>query len=261
MKKKSLLILAIAAAMALMMCACGDDEDSSNPQDWPDTEVAKIIPAPSGEITDISYDDDGIDAEMEWSEDEFNEYMSACKENGFTKKQDYSKTDYSIDYSAKDSDGNKLSIDYDPDEETGSIRLETAAYIKKTEKEDAEYEKQQAKKKKAKKEKAKREKARKEKARKKKAQQRSSSAGLDPNFKKAMDNYESFMDKYVAFMKKYNNCDDVSSMSADYMDMMEKYEKTQKKIDKIKNRDLTTKELAYYNEVTQRVLEKLSEIQ
>ena len=49
-------------------------------------------------------------------------------------------------------------------------------------------------------------------------------------------------------------------MAEDYSEMLEKYGKFQKKIDNVDTDELSSEDLAYYNKVTQRVLEKISKI-
>ena len=236
--------MVLSLAVIIAMCACGDEKAET--YKWPDTELGKLLPEIAAEVTSLSSDEDSITATLKIDRDEYKEYRDKCKESGFTEKEDSSEYDDTCFFTARDKAGNELSLSFYDDDEECNLSLESAAYLKKIEEENAKEEKEAAEKEKA---------AKAKKAKKKKA----SSSNAD--FKKVMDDYEDFMDDYIAFMKKYKNSDDAASMASDYADMMTKYEKYVKKIDKMDTGSLTADELAYYNEVTQRVTKKLTEVQ
>lgn len=77
------------------------------------------------------------------------------------------------------------------------------------------------------------------------------------DFKEALDSYEDFMDDYVAFMEKYKNSDNVQEMMNDYNEYLEKYSELTKKMEDVKQDELTEDELNYYTEVMTRVSQKL----
>lgn len=83
---------------------------------------------------------------------------------------------------------------------------------------------------------------------------------ISPEFKEAMDNYEEFFDEYCEFMKKYTNSDDATSMLTDYADYMAKYAETMEKMEAINQDELSTAEVAYYAEVSARISQKLLEV-
>ena len=85
----------------------------------------------------------------------------------------------------------------------------------------------------------------------------SSDAGIDPDFKAAMDSYEAFFNEYVAFMEKYANSDDPTSMLADLAIYMERYAETMEKLEAIDEGELTNEEALYYAEVSSRISQKL----
>lgn len=85
-------------------------------------------------------------------------------------------------------------------------------------------------------------------------------AGVNADFKATMDSYEEFFNDYVDFMKKYKNSTDITSMASDYADYMTKYSDMMQKLNDIKSEDLSTADLAYYNEVSARITKKLAEV-
>ncbi len=87
------------------------------------------------------------------------------------------------------------------------------------------------------------------------AETKNDAAGSD--FKEALDSYEAFMDDYVEFMEKYKDSDNVEEMMNDYNDYLEKYTELTKKMEDVKEDELTDDELQYYTEVMTRVSQKL----
>lgn len=85
-------------------------------------------------------------------------------------------------------------------------------------------------------------------------------AGIRPEFKRAMDSYEAFFDEYVEFMKKYMESEDVASMMADYADMMTQYADTMRALEEIDEDELSAEEVLYYSEAMARISQKLLEI-
>ena len=78
--------------------------------DWPDNGLAKLIPAPKSNVGNIEQDDEkGFKAYVaETSIDEFKTYVKLCAGKGFT----IDANDTEKYYSAKNSDGYKLSVEY-----------------------------------------------------------------------------------------------------------------------------------------------------
>ena len=72
-----------------------------------------------------------------------------------------------------------------------------------------------------------------------------------------MDEYEEFMDKYVDFMKSYD-ANDVTMLS-EYTELLSQYNTYMDKVSKIDEDELSSADLAYYLDVTNRV--KLLEVQ
>lgn len=74
-----------------------------------------------------------------------------------------------------------------------------------------------------------------------------------------MDEYEEFMDKYVDFMKSYD-ANDVTMLS-EYTELLSQYNTYMDKVSKIDEDSLSSADLAYYLDVTNRVNKKLLEVQ
>lgn len=102
----------------------------------------------------------------------------------------------------------------------------------------------------------------KKKSSKKKSQKKTSTNGIRPEFKEALDSYEDFFDEYIAFMKKYTDADSTEAleMMGDYTDYMEQYAITMEKLDELETDDLSKEETLYYVKVTNRITEKLLEV-
>lgn len=100
---------------------------------WPSSEIGKIIPKIEGHVfRSMSYDSIGtIDIDVyNVTTEEYNEYVSKLKSNGFTeeiKENDYSS---SLTWEAKDKDGNSVKLDYKKEKK----QLDIDATGKKTEK-------------------------------------------------------------------------------------------------------------------------------
>lgn len=76
--------------------------------------------------------------------------------------------------------------------------------------------------------------------------------------KKAIDSYEDFVDEYCKFMKSY----DVSDFSAltEYLSLLQKEEEMTKDFDKLQEKDMNQAELDYYNDVSLRCAKKLLDV-
>lgn len=182
---------------------------------------------------------------------EFKDYVSKCKENGFT--VDYSGSDTS--YLAKNDNGYEVSLnysDYDGQEVTIYISKikdkntqdlnsnsddtisdsDDKSNIDKNDNSDSD----------------------------KSDKDNKSDSGVSPDFKKAMDSYEKTMNEYVKFMKKYSESDNSLSMAADYAKYLKKYTDTMDKLDAIDEDSLSDADLEYYIEVSGRITSKLAEV-
>ncbi len=85
------------------------------------------------------------------------------------------------------------------------------------------------------------------------------STGVDPDLKAFLDSYEQVMNEYCDFMEKYNNADSTNqaSMIADYTSYMTSYMEYADKLAAYDQDEMSTEDLQYYLEVTNRVNQRL----
>lgn len=254
--------LLVVGTSGVVFTGCGSDnsKDSSSSKEKTTTEVTKATNSDGEEYEEIEWPSDGIAGRLpepksnigEIASDssdylqitlagvvksDFAQYMKDCKTNGFTVDYDY----YDDNYSAKDASGYELSLYYDKVNQTMEIWLDAPDEEETTV--------------------ATKPKTTKPKATKKTTSQKSNStSGVNADFKATMDSYEEFFNDYVDFMKKYKNSTDITSMASDYADYMTKYSDMMQKLNDIKSEDLSTADLAYYNEVNARITKKLAEV-
>lgn len=84
--------------------------------------------------------------------------------------------------------------------------------------------------------------------------------GIRPEFKEALDAYEEFFDDYCEIMKQYMENPLDMSLLTKYGEYMEKADEMDEKIEALDDGEMSDEELAYYLEVTGRVLTKMLEI-
>nr|AHF26296.1 COG0477: Permeases of the major facilitator superfamily [uncultured bacterium Contig1777_n_1791_cl] len=77
-----------------------------------------------------------------------------------------------------------------------------------------------------------------------------------------LTNYEDFADEYIEFLTKYLKADpgEMLSLLGDYAEYAEKYADFAAQIKDFDTSKLTSEELAYFREVTDRVTRKLAEL-
>lgn len=212
---------------------------------WPTSKAGNQLPAPKSTTGKFSYEnDDGLSVYIgNTSKDDYNSYVKACSDKGFT--VNYNKDDnfYDADNNAgwhvsiKYEGNNIMSIDIDAPSESSTAPSASEDTTKPAESKPAQS---------------------------KPAKTANNDSdmvdGMHRDFKEAMDSYEEFFDEYVAFMKKYENSDNPMSMFSDYTKFMSQYSETMQKLDEWKSKDLNTKEAAYLLDVTNRINKKLLEV-
>ena len=212
---------------------------------WPTSKAGNQLPAPKSTTGKFSYEnDDGFSVYIgNTSKDDYNSYVKACSDKGFT--VNYNKDDnfYDADNNAgwhvsiKYEGNNIMSIDIDAPSESSTAPSASEDTTKPAESKPAQS---------------------------KPAKTANNDSdmvdGIHRDFKEAMDSYEEFFDEYVAFMKKYENSDNPMSMFSDYTKFMSQYSETMQKLDEWKSKDLNTKEAAYLLDVTNRINKKLLEV-
>lgn len=85
-------------------------------------------------------------------------------------------------------------------------------------------------------------------------------SGIRPEFKEAMDSYEAYIDEYCEFMKKYKANPTDLTLLQEYPTILAKYSEMSEAFESWKGKEMSKEELAYYSEVTSRVMQKLLEV-
>lgn len=230
-------IIVLLAILSVALGSGGDSKKSNSGRDenvelrWPTSELASLLPKADFKYGEVTYErEDYISLDVyKVSKNDYNDYVDACKQAGFT--VDYSST--STSYNASDANGNKLSLYYDETEEFISIMLnafeediETEIEIEtetetETDADDAETE--------------------------------------DVDFRKWVDDYEDWMNKYVDFMKDYDSSD--TSSLLEYTELMTKYAELMEETENLKEEDYSVADWKYYTDAQLRITKRLSEIQ
>ena len=86
------------------------------------------------------------------------------------------------------------------------------------------------------------------------------SEGIRPEFKEAMDTYEAFYDEYCELMKKYKENPTDLTILTKYLEMMSKIEEVDKAFEAWDSSDMSSEELKYYLDVSARIQKKLIDL-
>ena len=262
--KRSILYILIGIIVFLIIvisgisCACNSCAQKSSTRSsgisksydaWPSFGLAKMLPAPDSDKIEVhSNDSDYFSCDVESIDEKaFDAYVSACIEKGFDKNY----SSFSGSYNAENKDGYALSLYLftSSDEMDITLTAPKKETTKPTQKPTVKETQKPTVKETQKPTEAKKE------------TEKEDSGTVTPSFKELMDEYERFMDDYIAFMKDYENSDDVMGMLNDYSTWLSDYTDWVKKIDDIDEDELSIADLNYYLEVTNRVTEKLLEIE
>ena len=296
---KKLIFLLLTVTMLVTFAACDKHDDgklgmASNEAEetfaefeWPKSDIAKLIPVPESNIGRIEWEaSDGFVIYVgETTKEDFDKYVDACQENGFTVDY-YAGEDFYYGYNE---DGFHLYLNYyendtmfirmdEPDEselesshsseQTDNITepLDTPAKTPDTtnipsdEKNDTEPLSTVTADQTDKITEPPTSTTEGADTSKVPDEETAAREGIRPEFKEALDSYEEFFDEYCAFMKKYSESDNSISMLADYVQYMAKYADAMSKLDSIDDGEMSDEELIYYTEVMTRINKKLSEI-
>ncbi len=199
--------------------------------EWPKTGLGAMLPKPESTLGKISWDNSEtfIVHLGNTTIEKYKEYVKECENRGFTK--DYSREDKY--YKAKNSNDYELTLRY-LGANVIEISLEAPEEVSDNSTSDTT---------------------------KPETSTPNNNSEMRADFKTAMDNYEKFMDEYIAFMKKYkaSNGSDLSLLS-DYTNFLSRYTEFTNSFSEWEDKDLNSKELAYYLEVQTRVNKKLLEV-
>ena len=236
-------VIIIAIIGGISRCGGGEEEEVHQ-LNWPDSGLAAMLPEPGtdkGEVSMDSADYLSVDLEQR-SEEDFNKYVEACKEKGFT--VDYSSS--SSSYYADNEDGYHLSLFYAESRDEISIQLSTpseeepeeAAPEETTPEQDTMPEESpQAE------------------------PETDGAASASSDYRAMVDEWEAFMNKYCDFMETYNgDSGNVVSMALDYADMMSQYSDWAEKMDAVDDSALSADDVQYYIDAQARINKRLLEI-
>lgn len=220
--------------------------------EWPTSGLGTMLPITKSNIGRICWNNSEtfIVHVGNTSIQEYNEYVKACEQKGFT--VDYSKGDKT--YSALNTDGYKISLMY-----LGFNNIEISLKVTKnstTETKPATPTETETKPTTPTETETKPTETTKPTENK-----TSNNTGLGKEFKEAMDSYEAFVDEYIAFMKKYLNSNGTDmTLITDYAKYVSKLADAEEKFNKWEDEDMNSAETAYYIEVQTRVNKKLLEV-
>ena len=222
------------------------DNEIEKAYQWTATDLGNQIPKPETEIVEAGVDDEDtfmFDA-YGMSLEQFNAYVEACKEQGYTENASSSDGYYTAD----SADGYSVNLSYY--EEDGRMSATVRAPEEPVQSEpETEAESEAAE------------------TGMEQTEEASASetpaadpAGIRPEFQQAMDSYEAFFDEYCAFMQKYAESDGSDlTLLADYASFMSQYSEMAADFEAWGEEELTDAETMYYLEVQTRINQKLLE--
>ena len=215
----------------------GDEYDEIT---WPTSAIAQLLPVPEDLSNGVISSDreDYLSVYLgKLSKADYQSYVKQCKEKGFT--VDYSSSDNY--YFANNSEGYRLSVDYDVDRRMMDVSV--SAPVETTPTPEATPEPTET-------------------TTEEPATDDTSSEEVDPDFKATMDSYETTINNYCDFMEKYNNAgpEDTAAMLADYTSYLQQYTETIDGLNSINEDSLSAADLAYYIEVNGRISQRLLEV-
>lgn len=252
-------VIVIAIIGGISQCGVGEKEEVHQ-LNWPDSGLATMLPEPGtdkGEVSMDSVDYLSVDLEQR-SEEDFNKYVEACKEKGFT--VDYSSS--SSSYYADNEDGYHLSLFYAESQDEISIQLSAPS---EEEPEETDSEKPETEETTPEQDSVPEEATPGQDAASEESPQAEpetdGDASASSDYRAMVDEWEAFMNKYCDFMETYNSdSGNVVSMALDYADMMSQYSSWAEKMDAVDDNDLSAEDVQYYIDAQSRINKRLLEI-
>ena len=214
---------------------------------WPDSTAGQMLPVPEDLSAGYILSDSDTDLYVylgKVSQEDYNNYVDKCKENGFNIDYDSGNDQYD----AYNTDGYSLSINYDSDRRMMTISLNPPVETTTTPEATPEP--------------AETAETPDETTTEEPSTDDTSSEEVDPDFKATMDSYETTINNYCDFMEKYNNAgpEDTAAMLADYTSYLQQYTETIDALNSIDEDSLSAADLAYYIEVNGRISQRLLEV-
>ena len=247
-------IVAIVVVGGISRCG-GGEKDEPKQLNWPTEGLATMLPDPKTDKGEVIIDSaDSLSVHLDgYSVDDFNDYVSACKEKGFT--VDYSSS--STSYSASTEEGYSLMLFYSENNEELSVSLNAPAEEEpasdeaesetpaETPEPEATPEPEPAPEPEAPAE----------------PEPTSGATSGSADFRAMVDEYEAFMNEYCDFMENYNSdSGNVVSMALDYASMMSRYGEWAEKIDAIDESTLSAEDDLYFLDAQTRINQRLLSI-
>lgn len=235
-KKKKWVVIGIVLVILFLFIGIGSCSGGET-YDWPDSEMANMLPEPEGKITSLSEsNNEKLSATVEINDDYCKTYIDECIEKGFNVDQDISSNDGRYDYTAKNESGWEIDVsNYNGEMDIDLYSPEWLAGLEGDTTEESTKE-----------------------------ETTSSSEnlvdGMRPEFKEAMDSYEAFYDEYCDFMEEYAANPSDLGLISEYSEIVSKASDMDKKFEKWDDEDLNDAELQYYLEVSERISKKLLEV-
>lgn len=259
-----LVVIVLLIMIAYISASKREEESRKVEYSWPKSGIATLLPEPESEYGDINSDSEtffSIDI-YEVSQNEFNDYVERCKEEGFT--VDYHGS--SSSYQADDAEGNSLSLYYYESREELSITIRafeeaeqdlTENDVNTEAEEDTSVEDDISAETGS-------ETLSEEDANTDTLEEAETETAIenDMEFRAWVDSYEEFMNEYVDFMVKFNESDGTDlTLLADYSTIMAKYTEFMEQTENINEDELSAEDYKYYVDAQARVLVRLNEIQ
>lgn len=208
---------------------------------WPVSTAGNLLPAPQSTTGKFSYEhDDSFFVYIgDTSKADYNAYVAACSDSGFT--VDYSKSDTS--YSADNADGWHILVKYEgcsvmsisiksPKEQEAETTVPDDTTPTETRKPE-------------------------ENTKPTETSKPDDVSGIDPDFKAAMDAYEAFYIEYCDFMKEFSAHPSDITLITKYASMLTKAAEVDQAFEAWNDSDLNDEELKYYLDVNNRVMKML----
>lgn len=259
--------------VAIGVIRCGNNKNATEKRveyRWPDSELASMIPKPDSKYGKVSMESESsflIDI-YDISSDQYEDYIDACKNSGFT--VDYNKFDGF--YSADNEAGYSLNLSYDGDDEELSISLFAPADDQNISEKDinnddtlsVDNDKDTEQSETADDDKQEEDEYESTEASEAEASEESNDSelidGMRPEFKEAMDSYEAFYEEYCEVVKQYSNNPSDLALLGKYTELMSKAIEVDEKFKAWDEKEMNAAEAKYYIEVSGRISKKMIEV-
>lgn len=237
--KKKWIFIGIGAAVLLIVIGIALSGGSKT-YDWPDSEIADMLPEPEGKITALSESGgEYLDATVKIKDGYCKTYIDACIEKGFDKEKDSYNSDGDYSYTALNDEGWKLDVSsYDNEM---NISLYSPEWLEDDYDDSEESDSDDSS-----------------------GSSDSDSGdlidGMRPEFKEAVDSYKDFYNDYIDFLKDYADNPTNSKLISKYSKLASKAAEMDSKLEKWDDSEMNDAEMKYYLKITGDISQKLLEL-